>query len=412
MTVGAHISDEKKVKIAKDLLTGMSIIAVAAKHGSARSTVRRVLAEIGIPVPPRGDWRDTVKDFVAVKHSQTFDAEGNVKAESVAFKAPPGPVFEVPSGHTVKGVSALTDPEGRILAQWTKTREDGRSTQDLIKALQEAFAAYEGLGALPEFEGTPESQSLTLYPLPDLHLGMMSWGAETGENYDLKIAETSIRQGMDRLIAASPSSEIAVVLGLGDLFHQNDQSNRTPRSGHQLDVDGRFPKVLRAGVNLMMHIIGRAAQKHPRVIVRILPGNHDPESSLALSVALSVFYAGNIRITIDDSPSPHWYMRHGKVLLAGTHGHTLKPPAMAMLLATDRPSDWGASVYRHMMFGHVHHESAKEIGGVRVESFSSPAAKDAYATAGGYRSGRALNAVTYHSEHGEISRNRVNITGA
>lgn len=408
---GAHLSPEKKQAIADDLDKGMTVAAVCKKHGCAFITARKIRDQIGI-APKSKNWREHTEHFVPVRRSMALDANGNIKGENVTLKPPPGPVFEVPAGHTIKGVSALTDPEGRILAQWTKTREDGQSTQDLIEALQEAFTAYEGLGALPEFDGSPDLQSLTLYPLPDLHLGMMSWGAETGENYDLKIAETSIRQGMDRLIAASPASEVAVVLGLGDLFHQNDQSNRTPRSGHQLDVDGRFPKVLRAGVNLMMHIIGRAAQKHPRVIVRILPGNHDPEASLALSVALSVFYAGNIRITIDDSPSPHWYMRHGKVLLGGTHGHTLKPQAMAMMLATDRPVDWGASVYRHLVFGHVHHESAKEIGGVRVESFSSPAAKDAYATAGGYRSGRALNAVTYHAEHGEISRNRVNITGA
>lgn len=411
MTSGKHITNEKKQEIADLLSEGLTIAAVERKTGCAFSTIKRIRDQLKIP-PKSKNWREHVPQFVPVRHSQTFDANGNLKSQSVTTKPAPGPVFEIPQGHTIKGVSALTDPEGRILAQWTKTREDGQSTQNLIEALQEAFAAHEGLGALPEFEGSPDLESLTLYPLPDLHLGMMSWGAETGESYDLKIAETLIRQSMDRLIAASPASETAVILGLGDLFHANDQSNRTPRSGHQLDVDGRFPKVLRAGVNLMMHIIGRAAQKHPRVVVRILPGNHDPESSLALAVALSVFYAGNIRITIDDSPSPHWYMRHGKVLLAGTHGHTLKPPAMAMLLATDRPADWGASVYRHMVFGHVHHESAKEIGGVRVESFSSPAAKDTYATAGGYRSGRALNAITYHAEHGEISRNRVNITGA
>lgn len=411
MRNGAHLSNEKKQAIADDISAGMTLSAVCDKHGCAFITARKIRDQIGI-APKSKNWREHTERFIPVRRSQTFDGAGNLRSESVTTKPAPGPVFEVPAGHTVKGVSALTDPEGRILAQWTKTREDDASTQDLIAALQEAFAAYEGLGALPEFEGSPDLESLTLYPLPDLHLGMMAWGAETGESYDLKIAETLIRQSMDRLIAASPASETAVILGLGDLFHANDQSNRTPRSGHQLDVDGRFPKVLRAGVNLMMHIIGRAAQKHPRVVVRILPGNHDPESSLALAVALSVFYAGNIRITIDDSPSPHWYMRHGKVLLAGTHGHTLKPPAMAMMLATDRPADWGASVYRHMVFGHVHHESAKEIGGVRVESFSSPAAKDAYATAGGYRSGRALNAITYHAEHGEISRNRVNITGA
>ena len=89
----------------------------------------------------------------------------------------------------------------------------------------------------------------------------------------------------------------------------------------------------------------------------------------------------------------------------------MRPERMAMMLATDRAKDWGETEYRHFFFGHIHHETAKEVGPVRVESFSSPAAKDAYAAAGGYRSGRALNAVTFHAERGEICRHRVNIRG-
>jgi hypothetical protein len=81
-----------------------------------------------------------------------------------------------------------------------------------------------------------------------------------------------------------------------------------------------------------------------------------------------------------------------------------------MMLATDRPEDWGATTFRHFFFGHVHRESATEAGPVRVESFNSPAAKDAYAAASGYRSSRALNAVTFHRDRGEICRHRTNIT--
>lgn len=89
----------------------------------------------------------------------------------------------------------------------------------------------------------------------------------------------------------------------------------------------------------------------------------------------------------------------------------MKPDRMAMMLATDRPRDWGETDHRHFFFGHIHHETAKEVGPVRVESLTSPAAKDAYAAAGGYRSNRSVNAVTFHTEDGEVCRHRVNIRG-
>jgi hypothetical protein len=57
------------------------------------------------------------------------------------------------------------------------------------------------------------------------------------------------------------------------------------------------------------------------------------------------------------------------VLLGATHGHTMKPDRMAMMLADDRAKDWGEADHRHFFFGHVHHESAREVAGVRVESF-------------------------------------------
>jgi hypothetical protein len=88
----------------------------------------------------------------------------------------------------------------------------------------------------------------------------------------------------------------------------------------------------------------------------------------------------------------------------------MKPERMAMVLATDRAKDWGETEYRHMFFGHVHHERAIEVGTVRIESFSTPAAKDAWTAAGGYRSGRAMSAITFHKDRGEIGRHRVNIS--
>jgi hypothetical protein len=152
------------------------------------------------------------------------------------------------------------------------------------------------------------------------------------------------------------------------------------------------------------------ARKHMDVEVRFLSGNHDINSAMCLTVALSLFYNSNSRISVNTNPGIAWYRRFGSCLLGAAHGHTVKMANMPMMMAADRPEDWGLTRHKSFFSGHIHHESSKEIAGVRVESLQSPAARDAWNAASGYRSGRSLSAITFHSEEGEIGRHRVNIT--
>jgi len=163
------------------------------------------------------------------------------------------------------------------------------------------------------------------------------------------------------------------------------------------------------GAKLMTTIVDLVAQKHEQIDVVLLPGNHDEDAAVCLRVALSLFYGATPRINVHNEPGLHWYSRFGRCLFGATHGHTMKPDRMAMMLASDRPEDWGETRYRHFFFGHVHHESAKEVGPVRVESFQTPAPRDAHAQGVGYRSGRSMQAITFDANLGEIGRHRVNI---
>lgn len=345
--------------------------------------------------------------FVITRVGVQTDADGQTERQWITSKPPPGAAFAPLPGHVIKGESALVDAEGRTIARWVKTREG--SAPALIEGLQEAFAAHAGGAGVAPVPAIADADLLTLYPLPDLHLGMYAWGRETGDAYDVGIATRRALDSVDVLIGQSRPSAHAVVLGLGDYFHANDHRAATPRSNHALDVDGRWPKVFAAGAQLAIGIIDRALRKHQAVEVRFLPGNHDPDAAVCLTVALALFYADDPRVTVDDDPGLVWYRRHGVSLIGATHGHTMRADRMAMMMAADRPEDWGETWCRVMFSGHVHHEGGKEVGPVRVESLGTPAARDAYAQGAGFRSGRAMQAMTYHLVDGEIGRHRVNL---
>jgi len=322
----------------------------------------------------------------------------------------PGGKFEVPDGHVVKGYSVLTDPEGRVLQQWVKTRED-LSHVDVVEAVREAFKDFEGTAPAIPAPPSPNADLLTLFPLADWHMGLFSWGAETGNNWDLKIAEAVIGQAVDDVFARSPSSGTAIILGGGDLMHADNKDNRTARSGHVLDVDGRYPKVLQATCRLTVRVIDRALERNEKVIVRILPGNHDEHAAIAISYFLLAWYRNEPRVTVDVDPSLFFWFRFGKVMLGATHGHAAKAKDMPQIMAHRRAEDWGATRYRYIHTFHLHHtrETKTEGGGCVAEVHQTPAPQDAWHFGEGFLSGRSVQTITYHKEYGEISRSRVAI---
>jgi hypothetical protein len=384
--------------------TGIPRTTLQHRHARAMDAVRSGR----IASPPIPEIGQPPAGFEVVANNAQYDGDGVLKSQSVRTKRSAGAEYAVPDGHTIKGESALLDADGRLVARWVKTREGGAS--GLVDALKEAFAGYDGKAAPIEAPIDQNSDLLTIYPVPDLHFGMYSWKSETGSDYDTGIAAQVAASGIRTLVAQSQPSEHAVVLVLGDYFHQNDQKNATPGSGHRLDVDGRWAAVYHKGALLLLEIVKLVAAKHSRVTLKILPGNHDEDAAVTLTVAMSLFFSQEKRITVDMNPQNAWYHRFGKVLIGAHHGHQIRKfEQMAMAMAVDRAEDWGQTSFRYYYSGHIHHKKGEEIMGVWVQSFRSPAAPDAYNSGSGYRSNRDLIAITMHRNRGQVGEHTVAI---
>jgi hypothetical protein len=315
----------------------------------------------------------------------------------------------VPDGFRVKGVSTAYTEDG-IAIQWVKTERDGNRAEEIaretIAVLSESVRGLAPLTPAPEFSN---DDILAVYPFGDPHVGLYCWAKETGADFDLEIGRRLTLGAVDRLVASAPKASTAILLLLGDVYHQNDQTNQTPAHKHQLDVDSRFVKVLQVGIETYRHAIIRALEKHAKVIVKAVPGNHDPQAIWALIFTLAAYFANEPRVEVDIEPSKFWFYRFGKVLIGSTHGDTAKHEQLGPIMACDRPEDWGATKFRVWYTGHVHHSSVKEFPGVICESFRTLAAQDAYAAGHGYRAGRDMRCIVHHREHGEIERHRVDV---
>jgi hypothetical protein len=316
----------------------------------------------------------------------------------------------VAPGFAPKGHSTLYDGDGKKVLQWVKTTRDEAAQEQIVRAFIATLAEdCRGMAPLTEAPAKTLGDLLAVYPLGDPHFGMYAWAKESGDDFDLNIARRLTLGAVDRLVQAAPAAGTALLLPLGDIFHMDDQSNQTPAHRHQLDADGRFVKVLQVGVETFRHAVLRCLQKHDRVIVRFVAGNHDPHAVWALAFSIAAYFDSEPRVTVDLSPSAHWFYRFGSVLIGATHGDKTKHAQLLGVMAADRPEDWGQTRHRYFYTGHVHSQTVTELPGLLCESFRTLAAKDAYAAGAGYRAGRDMRCIVHHKDHGEIERHRVDV---
>lgn len=312
-------------------------------------------------------------------------------------------------GFAVKGTSTLIDEGGNVKLQWVKTQRDEQQVEAVLREfITHLVEDARALAPLTPAPAAGDEDLLAVYPMGDPHFGMRAWAAECGEDFDLSIAESVTCAAVDRLVASAPAAHTALLLNLGDMFHADTQDNTT-RSGHQLDVDGRWTKVMQVGLRAMLHCIRRLLEKHRDVVVRINKGNHDGHSSFALALALDAYFASEPRVKIDLSPAAMWYFRFGRVLLGSTHGDTCKMANLPGVMAADKPVEWGKTAHRYWYIGHVHHQDLKEYPGVVCETFRTLAARDAWHAGQGYRAGRDMRLIVHHREHGEVERHRCDV---
>lgn len=313
-----------------------------------------------------------------------------------------------PDGYKVKGVSTYYNSEGKPTGQWVKTSADHERQLEIMREAVDALCTDIKPYKAANKPNLTNSDLMCVYPIGDAHIGMMAWSKETqGQDWDLKIAEQVQCAAMAHLVESAPAASLGVVVNLGDWFHSDNMDGVTTRSGHHLDMDGRYAKMIAVGVRVMRQCIDSALLKHDKVRVINVVGNHDDTGALWLSVALRHAYEREPRVEIDDSPAPFHYVEFGSTLIGFHHGHTCRGDRLPGVMAADQSKAWGRTEHRYWYLGHVHHQSVKEYAGVTVESFNTLAAKDAYAAWGGYRARQNMKCIVHHRTHGEVARHTV-----
>lgn len=239
----------------------------------------------------------------------------------------------------------------------------------------------------------------------DAHLGMLAHADEIGENFDLKIAELEICTAISILIDELPNCERMVLNDLGDFTHYENFSGTTEASGHALDLDTRFPKMIVVYSRVMRFIVEKALTKAQHVDIIVNQGNHSRTNDIWMAELLRVAYGHTNRVHILNNDSVFIAYRMGKTLIMTHHSDKCKPARLADVMTTDFKKDYGETEYHYIDVGHVHHGMVmKEHPSIFIESFNHLAALDRWAHDSGYRNRKSITVILRSKSYGEIGR--------
>jgi len=300
------------------------------------------------------------------------------------------------------------DGDGRIL-KWTRTDYDKKSVSEKhIEALK--------AGALDEIKplavqdtGTTENKDdlTTFYAISDLHIGMLSWSPETGQDFDTDIAEQIAQKFIDRAVNKFGRGKYGVLAQLGDMLHYDSLESITPTSGHMLDSDTRYQRIVRVAIRVMRRMISKMLDVHDYVYVFNIEGNHDMSSAAAMSEFLAALYENEERVIIDTSPSVYRVYTHGNVSIFMHHGHKKKINEIDRTLAAEFSREFGNTEHRYAHIGHFHHFREEETQLMTVMQHRTLAPRDSHAARSGLSAASDAKIIVYDSYCGEVERHSI-----
>jgi len=310
----------------------------------------------------------------------------------------------VPDGFKVKGVSSLYNKDGVLAAQWVKSSaDDERRFELMVEAVEELKKDAKQVKIIP-MAVSRNSDLLNVYTISDFHIGMLSWGEETGGDWDTDIAVQRLVSWFHASIQASPPAESCVFAQLGDFLHWDGMDAVTPASKHLLDADTRFSRLVRVAIRVLAEVTEMLAEKYTNVYVIHAEGNHDPASSVWLRETFAFRYEKTKGITVETRPDPYYCYEHGLTSLFWHHSHKHRMQGLDSVFASKFRAVFGRTKYSYGHTGHLHHKVVKETNLMILEQHPTLAEPDAYASRGGYMSQCNSSVITYHKDYGEVGR--------
>ncbi len=259
-----------------------------------------------------------------------------------------------------------------------------------------------------------------VFSVYDTHFGKLAWKPETGENYDLQIAEDIYSKAVDDLLDYTMGREITQIdFPVGNDALHIDKLDNTTTAGTPQDTDGRLPKIFNTCCRAHIRAVGRLLEVFPAAIVYVkyVPGNHDYLLAWFLTRHIETYFKDNPKVVVDSSPSARKYSSFGCNAILFTHGKEEKVDKLSYIMAAEKPKLWAATECREAHIGHGHRKGeirwvgVEESEGFVVRRIPSLTPPDAWHYLKGYvNNRRAAEVFLYSRDNGYTGQFSANVS--
>lgn len=317
---------------------------------------------------------------------------------------------EVPSGMRMTKTTVQYDAAGNPVQEWRRLSPEQEALEGFVNSLIDRVPLS---GVAKSVKAKPDTGKLLEVCIPDPHIGMYAWADMTGDKaYDVSIAKDMVLDAVACAVSSPKQDPEMIMLGfLGDIMHSDNRSGLTEKSGNVLDVDGRYQRVLDYTEQTITRSVDLCLKRTPKVVLRVIPGNHDWHTSVCMARIMRAYYRDTDRVEVLVSPRPRNVYVWGKVMIGHAHGDLVKVGDWPKIIPSEFAQEWAATKYRYMHLGHIHKSKSMcpvEVDGqtgLTVEFLRAICPPDAWHCENGYvGSLRGADSFLYDKERGLIER--------
>lgn len=278
-----------------------------------------------------------------------------------------------------------------------------------------------------------KENNLLVIDIADIHFGKLSLLEETGQEYNLNIASSRVREGISHLlnkVKVHGIDRIVFVLG-NDALHVDNPFRKTT-AGTPQDTDGMWWSAYKVAKNCYIAVIEELALVAPVHLV-FNPSNHDYQSGWMLADSISSWFSNHPNVETKDgslSIAHRKYIQYGQNLLGFTHGDGAKESELPNLMQYEARHAWGDTKFAYWHCHHLHIKDRKIYGkknyqiekdhvgvtilnsgkerdplnSVFVEIVRSPSSSDSWHNRNGYIGNAAIECFLYNDICGQTAR--------
>ena len=229
----------------------------------------------------------------------------------------------------------------------------------------------------------------------DPHNGLLTWQAETGENYDLKIAQERFLKCAWDIVSRCKHKKIKriILCMLGDVLHTAND-NQTTEKGTFQSVDGRYVKITDTTEATIVNVIAILKSIAPVEVVWV-SGNHSRISEYLVMRSVEKSFSD---VKFDIAPNPIKSIKIGNALIGLAHGDM---PKKNITNNVDREARMiGGVKYIEQHCGHLHSEITTWVNGIIVRYLPCLCSSSAWVHQQGYLDFKAMISFVWSETNG------------